>query len=115
VFDRAVNARAPATEALSVLTRWARQCDGQDRVFGVDDPKKGWVALLQAANIANFRFHDLRHHFASKLVRKGIDLNTARELLGHADITITLRYAHLAPDGLAATEVDDTEKSLHIG
>lgn len=90
------------TEALSVLTRWAKQCDGQGRVFEPNDPKKGWLALLQEAKIANFRFHDLRHDFASKLVRKGVDLNTVRELLGHSDITMTLRYAHLAPDGLAA-------------
>jgi integrase len=89
-------------EALSVLTRWTQQCDGQGVVFEPNDIKKGWGALLQEAKISNFRFHDLRHDFASKLVRKGVDLNTVRELLGHADITMTLRYAHLQPDGLAA-------------
>ncbi|MGD9152192.1 MAG: site-specific integrase [Gammaproteobacteria bacterium] len=62
------------------------------------DIKKSWISLRQAAKIKNFRWHDMRHHFASKLVMAGVDLNTVRELLGHADIKMTLRYAHLAPE-----------------
>jgi site-specific recombinase XerD len=44
---------------------------------------------------------NLRHHFASRLIQSGVDLNTVRELLGHADITMVLRYADLSRDRLA--------------
>lgn len=89
-------------EALEVLTRWRAQCGDAAVVFEPNDVKTAWVKLLAKAKITNCRFHDLRHHFASRLVTKGVDLNTVRELLGHADLKMTLRYAHLAPDHLAA-------------
>ena len=90
------------SEAHAVLAQWSTQTGRVGRVFDVSDVKTAWGGLLESACIAGFRFHDLRHHFASKLVRAGVDLNTVRELLGHADITMTLRYSHLSPDGLAA-------------
>jgi integrase len=89
-------------EALTVLKQWKSQAGQGPSVFGIASIKSSWAALLTTAKVENFRFHDLRHHFASRLVMAGVDLNTVRELLGHADLTMTLRYAHLAPEHLAA-------------
>ena len=96
-------------EAVEVLEQWLSQT-GPDSGFvftgkvggKVNNVRKACQKLLQDAGIEHFRWHDLRHHFASKLVMSGVDLNTVRELLGHSTITMTLRYAHLAPEHKAA-------------
>lgn len=91
-------------EALEGLRRWKAQGTGTGLVFPgkggkpLDNVQKAWEHLLSNAGISNFRFHDLRHSFASRLVMAGVDLNTVRELLGHGDIKMTLRYSHLAPE-----------------
>ncbi len=59
-----------------------------------------WEDWLKQAQIENFHWHDLRHTFASRLVMRGVDLYTVKELLGHHSIEMTQRYAHLAPDYL---------------
>jgi integrase len=87
------------TEALDVLARWREQTADDDRVFPFDSSfKKSWAALLERAKISRFRWHDMRHHFASRLAQGGVPLNTIRELLGHGSLAMTLRYAYLAPD-----------------
>ncbi len=87
------------TEALEALQHWREQCPDVERVFPIATGfKTAWAALLTRANITRFRWHDLRHHFASRLVQAGVPLNTVRDLLGHASMAMTLRYAHLAPD-----------------
>ncbi len=52
------------------------------------------------ADISDFRFHDLRHTFASHLVMNGCDFRTVQQLMGHKDIKMTMRYAHLSQDHL---------------
>jgi integrase len=71
-------------------------CKPDGRPFG--DIKKSFFTAMKKSDIMKFRFHDLRHTFASHLVMSGVDLNTVRELMGHKSLEMTLRYSHLSPD-----------------
>jgi len=91
--------------ALRVLKKWKVQAPlEKGRIFPADDGarldnvRKSFASILESANIVTFRWHDMRHDFASQLVMGDVPLNTVRELCGHADMKTTLRYAHLASD-----------------
>jgi integrase len=60
----------------------------------------GFRAALKRARIDNFRFHDLRHTFASHLVMQGVDIRTVGQLLGHKTIAMTMRYSHVSDERL---------------
>lgn len=62
------------------------------------DPKVGFTKAVRLAKIPHVRFHDLRHTFATRLARIGVDLVTVRSLLGHTTIRMTERYVHSLAD-----------------
>jgi integrase len=100
-------------EAVSVLRLWREQSGTGARVFGVTTGfQSAWEKVLTQARIGKFRWHDLRHHFASRLVQKGVPLNTVRDLLGHGSVGMSLRYAHLAPDQRREAVAKLNEKPL---
>lgn len=103
-------------ECRDMLIEW-RQLTGYshpgDYVFPdrngerLDNINTAFRNLMKAAKIRGFRFNDLRHHYASMLVREGVQIYTVMELLGHSDFKMTQRYVHLAPNNL-----EDAAKAL---
>ena len=96
-----VHLSPPALEILQGLR--ARHPANNVLVFYGMTPRKvglRWRALLQAARIADFRKHDLRHSFASFTISAGFGLADVGALLGHSNPSTTARYAHLLPNRL---------------
>jgi integrase len=71
----------------------------------------GFWKAVKKAGITDFKFHDLRHCFASALVQKGVDLYQVQRLLGHKSSAMTQRYSHLSPEHLreAINRLDSTK------
>ncbi|MGF6561473.1 integrase [Erwinia aphidicola] len=64
------------------------------------DGNKAWSGALKRAGISDFRFHDLRHTWASWLIQSGVPLSALQEMGGWESIEMVRRYAHLAPNHL---------------
>ncbi|MDE1888920.1 MAG: site-specific integrase [Planctomycetota bacterium] len=62
--------------------------------------EKAFYNALKKTGIKDFRFHDLRHTFATRLAQRGVDIYKISKLLGHQSITMTQRYAHHCPESL---------------
>ena len=84
---------------------------GEDRIFppepgttsGRQRVEGSFEDLLERAGIKDFRFHDLRHTFASWFMMNGGDLYELAKILGHSNIKMTERYAKLARQHIART------------
>jgi integrase len=76
---------------------------------------KAWKHALERAGIEDFRWHDLRHTWASWHVQNGTSLQELMELGGWSSFEMVLRYAHLAGEHLqkAASRVDGTNLAQH--
>ena len=90
-------------------------------VFEGTDPAKWLRRVCQAARVNNFRWHDTRHTFASRLVMAGVPIRHVAELMGHSEIQTTMRYAHLAPghlvdavERLARIQTDTATDTAHL-
>jgi len=79
---------------------------------------RAFYQAMDRAGVEEFRFHDLRHTFATRLAQAGVDLYTVAKILGHKDIRITQRYAHHSTESLrAGVEVLDQKNTIlaHFG
>jgi integrase len=93
--------RLPLSQAAAqLLSNLARS---GERVFPYNDRnfnRRVFVRALRRAGVTDFRFHDLRHTFATRLAMRGVDLYTIARLMGHHSIRMTERYAHLTDEAL---------------
>lgn len=86
---------AVQTESKQKTGRVPKKMVAAGRVFNITENREWWAAALKEAKIADLRWHDLRHTFASRLVQAGVPLKLVQEACGHDSIIMTQRYAHL--------------------
>lgn len=113
--SQAKNAKALRVPLGTAAMRVLRDCGKREGlVFRKDGERvpremvnRAWRRACRKANIGNFRFHDLRHTWASWHVQNGTPLHVLQKLGGWSSITMVQRYAHLAP-----SDIDRWARSL---
>lgn len=93
-LNQAARAALEVLQARARGSEWVMVNEAGERMR---TPRRWFEAAVKAAGLPVFTWHCLRHTFASRLVMMGVDLRTVQELMGHKDIRMTCRYAHLAP------------------
>lgn len=71
-------------------------CTPDGRPFSQDTMHQSFARAMARAKIEDFKFHDLRHTFATRFVQAGGRIERLQLILGHTTIQMTMRYAHLA-------------------
>lgn len=92
-------------------------CKDDGTRFTSNEIKRVVPETCQAAGLRELNWHGLRHSFASQLAIAGVPLKVIQELLGHASIEMTMRYAHLAESALqgAVAVLDRAPVGHHLG
>jgi site-specific recombinase XerD len=94
--QRTVPINPEARSAILCLHRASRGSS-----FVCPGTQRHWFeAAVRRAGLGDFRWHDLRHTFASRLVMEGVDIRSVQKLLGHRSIVTTQRYAHVSDEHL---------------
>ena len=95
----------PMSNFTSSVLKGVKVRDISGKVFPISERslRVAFEKTLKKAGISNFKFHDLRHTFATRLVQNGVDLYKVKELLGHKTLSMTARYAHHYPESLRAS------------
>lgn len=78
--------------------RQNRKDKGKRYPFTATNWRREWGRALAAAKITDFRFHDLRHTAGTRIMRESKNIAVAQRVLGHSDISSTMRYAHVADE-----------------
>jgi integrase len=116
--ERHIPLTAPLCEALKRIQKPAGPlfCNKKGKIWSYFKLRKRLQKFCNIARLRIIGWHKLRHTFASQLVAAGVSLKATQELLGHSDVRMTLRYAHLAPSALrSAVEVLENPQAVNIG
>ncbi|MFN0118179.1 MAG: tyrosine-type recombinase/integrase [Elusimicrobiota bacterium] len=104
----------PMNETVFRLIQRLAELQKCSSVLDTINLKREWETAVKAAALKDVNIHTLRHTYASHMTMKGVDIFTLSKLMGHADIKMTQRYSHLAPNfkKIAANMINLTTKNV---